>query len=136
VRIPPFDLPRPRLLDLYVSRQYLRVFALALVGLLGVFYISTFIDMADRVFRGTASTGLLLQYLYFETPRYAYLIIPMAALVATLVVFGSLTKNSELIVMRACGVSLYRSAVPIVLVAVALSALAFAAWTIFVLNVV
>jgi LPS export ABC transporter permease LptG len=86
-----------------------------------VFYISTCIDMADRVFRGTASTGLLLQYLYFETPRYAYLIIPMAALVATLVVFGSLTKNSELIVMRACGVSLYRSAVPLLLFSLLLS---------------
>ncbi len=57
VRIPQFDLPRPRLLDLYVSRQYLRVFVLAIVGLLGVFYISTFIDMADRVFRGSASTA-------------------------------------------------------------------------------
>ena len=121
VRIPQFDLPRPRLLDLYVARQYLRVFVLALVGLLGVFYISTFIDMADRVFRGSATTGLLLQYLYFETPRYAYLIIPMAALVATLVVVGSLTKNSELIVMRACGVSLYRSAVPLLLFALLLS---------------
>ena len=36
---------------------------------------------------------------------------------ATLVVVGSLTKNSELIVMRACGVSLYRSAVPLLLFA-------------------
>ncbi len=121
VRVPQFDLPRPRLLDLYIGRQYLRVFVLAVVGLLGVFYISTFIDMADRVFRGSATTGLLLQYLYFETPRYAYLIIPMAALVATLVVVGSLTKNSELIVMRACGVSLYRSAVPLLLFAIVLS---------------
>lgn len=121
VKIPQFDVPRPRLLDIYVARQYLRVFVLALVGLLGVFYISTFIDSADRVFRGSASTRLLLLYLYFETPRYAYLIIPMAALVATLVVIGSLTKNSELIVMRACGVSLYRSAVPLLLFAVILS---------------
>jgi LPS export ABC transporter permease LptG/LPS export ABC transporter permease LptF len=121
VRMPQFYLPRPRLLDLYVSRQYLRVFFLAVVGLLGVFYISTFIDMADRVFRGTTTTGLLIQFLYYETPRYAYLIIPMAALVATLVVVGSLTKNSELIVMRACGVSLYRSALPLLLFAIALS---------------
>ena len=37
----------------------------------------------------------------------------MAALVATLVTIGVLTKNSELIVMRACGISLYRSALPL-----------------------
>ncbi len=47
--------------------------------------------------------------------------IPISALVATLVVVGSLTKNSELIVMRACGVSLYRSAIPLVLFAMMLS---------------
>ena len=121
VKVPQFELPRPSLLDLYVSRQYLRVFFLSLAGLLGVFYISTFIDSADRVFRGSATTGLLFRYLYFETPRYAYLIIPMAGLVATLVVIGALTKNSELIVMRACGVSLYRSAVPLLVFAVLLS---------------
>ena len=41
----------------------------------------------------------------------------MSALVATLVTIGLLTKNSELIVMRACGISLYRSALPLLLFA-------------------
>ena len=38
-------------------------------------------------------------------------------LVATLVTIGAMTKNSELVVMRACGVSLYRTAVPLLLFA-------------------
>jgi LPS export ABC transporter permease LptG/LPS export ABC transporter permease LptF len=125
VRIPKFYLPRPRLLDIYVAGQYLRVFGLGLSGLLGLFYIATVIDMADRLFRGSATPRLMLQYLYFETPRYGYYIIPISALVASLVVIGSLTKNSELIVMRACGVSLYRSAVPLLLFAVLLSGVLF-----------
>ena len=36
--------------------------------------------------------------------------IPMGVLVSTLVTIGVMTKNSELLVMRACGVSLYRTA--------------------------
>ena len=39
---------------------------------------------------------------------------------------GLLTKNSELIVMRACGISLYRTALPLVVFAVAASAILFA----------
>ena len=70
--------------------------------------------------RHRARRGMLLRYFYFETPQYVYYIIPMAALVATLVTIGLLTKNSELIVMRACGISLYRSAVPLLLFALAL----------------
>ena len=42
---------------------------------------------------------------------------PMAALVATLVTIGLMTKNSELVVMRACGISLYRTAAPLLLFA-------------------
>jgi LPS export ABC transporter permease LptF/LPS export ABC transporter permease LptG len=124
-RLPQFSLLQPRLLDRYVSRQYLRVFAIGLVGLLGLFYISAFMDMADKLFRGTATTAMLLQYMYFATPQFIYYIIPIAALLAALVVFGLLTRNSELIVMRACGVSLYRSAMPLVLFAGVLSGVLF-----------
>ena len=60
---------------------------------------------------------MLLRYFYFATPQYVYYIIPMAALVATLVTIGVMTKNSELLVMRACGISLYRSALPLLLFA-------------------
>ena len=49
----------------------------------------------------------------------------MAALLATLVVIGMLTKNSELIVMRACGISLYRSSVPLLLFAALFSGVLF-----------
>jgi lipopolysaccharide export LptBFGC system permease protein LptF len=140
IRVPHLDLPRllrlarlprllrllsPGLLDLYVSRQYLRIFLLGLFGLLGIFYISTFMDVADKLFRGSATTPLLLRYFLFQTPQYVYYIIPMSALVATLVTVGLMTKNSELVVMRACGISLYRAVAPLLLFAVAASAVLF-----------
>jgi Predicted permeases len=118
LRVPHFDLPRPGLLDFYISRQYLSVFGLAFISLVGIFYISTFIDLADKLFRGSATTGMLLRFFYFQTPQYIYWIIPLAALVSSLVTIGALTKNSELIVMRACGISLYRSAAPLLLFAI------------------
>jgi len=125
IRIPRIELPRPRLLDIYVARKYGAIFCLAFVSLVGIFYISTFIDLADKLFRGSATTGMLLRYFYFQTPQYVYYIIPLAALTASLVTVGVLTKNSELIVMRACGVSLYRSAVPILLFGVLFSGVLF-----------
>ena len=125
VRIPHLNLPRPGLLDLYVTRQYLQVFALGLASLLGIFYIATFIDLADKLFRGAATSSMLLRYFYFETPQYIYYVIPMSALIATLVTIGVMTKNSELVVMKACGVSLYRVAMPLLLFAVFASALLF-----------
>ena len=45
---------------------------------------------------------------------------------SALVTIGVLTKNSELVVMRACGISLYRTALPLVAFAIAASAVLFA----------
>lgn len=117
VEAPRFTFPRPRLLDLYVTREYVRVFLLGLGSLLAIFYISTFIDLADKLFRGAATTGMLLEYFVFQTPQFMYYVIPMAVLVAVLVTIGTLTKNRELLVMRACGISLYRTALPLILMA-------------------
>ena len=117
IRVPHLNLPRPGLLDLYVSGQYLRIFFLGLFSLLGIFYISTFMDLADKLFRGSATSAMMLRYFFFQTPQFIYYVIPMAALVATLVTVGLMTKNSELVVMRACGISLYRTAAPLLLFA-------------------
>ena len=125
IRIPQIAWPRPSLLDIYIARRYMSVFVLAFVSLVGIFYIATFIDLADKLFRGSTTTAMLVRFFYFQTPMYVYYIVPLAALLSTLVTVGVLTKNSELIVMRACGVSLYRSAMPLLLFGILLSGVLF-----------
>jgi LPS export ABC transporter permease LptG len=113
VRIPRFNLPRPNLLDLYVGRLYLGVLIMTIVGLAGLFYISTFIDLSDKWFKGQASLGMLVSYIAWATPQFMMWIVAIAVLLAALVTVGLLTKSSELIVMRACGISLYRASLPL-----------------------
>ena len=116
----PFNM---RTLDWYVTRSYLRVMLITTVGLLGVFYVSTFVDMSDKLFKGQARGSKFLEYFWYATPQFAYFAVPVACLIAALVTIGLLTKNSELTVMKACGVSLYRIAAPIVLVSLVWSGL-------------
>jgi LPS export ABC transporter permease LptG/LPS export ABC transporter permease LptF len=113
VRWPQLSLPGARILDWYVAGRYARIFGMAFLGMLGIFYIASFIDLSDKLFKGQATGAMLLQYFFFATPQFIYYVLPIAALVATLVTVGLLTKSSELIVMRACGISLYRAAVPL-----------------------
>jgi len=102
----------PGILDRYVAAMYGRVFALCACGLLALFYVSTFIDRSDKVFKGTATWGMMGAYFWYMAPQYVYYVLPMSVLLATLVTIGVLTRNSELVVMKACGISLYRIAVP------------------------
>lgn len=125
IRFPPFRLPGPGILDRYIAKMYLRLQALTFASLLGIFYISTFIDLSDKLFRGSTTAGLMAQYFLFATPQFVYYIIPISVLIATLVTVGALTRNSELIVMRACGISLYRVALPLLALAALSSILLF-----------
>jgi len=124
-RLPRLNLPLPRVLDVYISREYLRLIVVGLVGLLALFYISTFIDLADKLFRGETTGMMLARYFYFRTPQFVYYVIPMSVLVSTLVTVGVFTKNSELLVMRACGISLYRAALPLLICGVLASGVLF-----------
>jgi LPS export ABC transporter permease LptF/LPS export ABC transporter permease LptG len=124
-RLPRFNLPLPRVLDIYISREYLRLIVIGLLGLLALFYISTFIDLADKLFRGETTGTMLARYFYFRTPQFVYYVIPMSVLVSTLVTVGVFTKNSELLVMRACGISLYRAALPLLICGVLASGVLF-----------
>ena len=125
LKVPQFSFPGPRLLDVYLAKQYLRILGMTTVGMLGLFYISTFIDLSDKWFKGQTSFGMLTQFLFWSTPEWLTYILALAVLLSALVTVGLLTKNSELIVMRACGISLYRTALPLVFFAVGASAILF-----------
>jgi LPS export ABC transporter permease LptG/LPS export ABC transporter permease LptF len=101
-------------LDRYVALTYLRMLALSALALCSVFYISTFTELAEKVLKGAATWTMLWAFLAYSTPQYFYYIIPLSVLLATLITIAMLTKNSELVVMKACGISLYRVALPMV----------------------
>ncbi len=117
LRIPELLLPRPRLLDLYVLRRYLGVVALASGALLGLYYIGAFIDRSEKLFKGQADGSMLVAFLFYSTPQFIAYLAPMAVLIAVLATLGGLIRTGELVVMRACGVSLYRAALPLVAMA-------------------
>jgi LPS export ABC transporter permease LptG len=126
IRIPQLAMPGWSLLDGYVLRLYLKICVLAFVGMLGIFYIATFIDLSDKLFKGQTTGGMLLAYFWFATPQFVYYVLPISALVSALVTIGVLTKTSELVVMKACGISLYRAALPLILCGVCWSGVLFA----------
>ena len=115
-------------LDRYVALTYLRMWGLSALALSSLFYISTFTELTEKVLKGAGTWTMLWMFMLYQTPQYLYYIIPLSVLLATLVTVALLTKNSELIVMKACGISLYRMALPMVAAAV------IAGGTIFVLE--
>jgi lipopolysaccharide export LptBFGC system permease protein LptF len=100
-------------LDGYITRSYVQYVLLSGAALLGIFYIASFLDVSDKLFKGMVTTVTIAEYFRYSTPQWVYYVLPLSVLLGTLVTIAVLTKNSELIVMKACGISLYRLALPI-----------------------
>ena len=125
LRVPENRIPGPRILDAYVTTYYLRIAVLALAGLISLFYVVTFVDLSDKVFKGQAGLSMLVALLWYQTPQFLTYILPVSVLIAVLGTMGGLTRSSELMVMRACGISLYRVATPMIILALASSGILF-----------
>jgi len=125
IRFPRIALPTPRLLDRYVSGRYLRSIGLTFVSLLALAYIGAFLDLSQKLFKGQADGWMFLSYLWYSTPKFVGFAIPSATLVAVLGTIGGLTRTGELTVMRACGISLYRTALPLLVIATVWSGVLF-----------
>ena len=125
IRLPRVRWPVPGLLDRYISRIYVKIVGLSFFALLGLFHISTFLDRSDKIFKGQATTAEVGRLLVYKTPEFMFFVIPMAALLSVLVTFGLLSRNSELTVMKACGISLYRASLSVVVLSLMFSAMIF-----------
>jgi LPS export ABC transporter permease LptG/LPS export ABC transporter permease LptF len=111
----------PRILDKYVVFEFLKTFALVLIGLVVLVLVFNFFDLVGDILRNRIPLNIVGEYLINVTPYMIYQIAPLAVLIAVLVTFGVLNRNSELIAMKATGISLYRLVVPIVTISAILS---------------
>jgi lipopolysaccharide export system permease protein len=96
----------PRLAN-HVGISVLAMIGAVLMVLVGIELISGLIDGADDVGNNYHFANVLV-YVAMTIPGSIYEFIPFACLIGCLIGLGGLASNSELIVMRAAGVSLVR----------------------------
>jgi len=111
----------PRILDEYVVREFLGIFVMVLSGFVLLMLVFTFFDLVGDIIRNHIPLMTVGAYLVNLTPDMLYQIAPLAVLIAVLVTFGVLNRNSEITAMKATGISLYRLVIPIVSIAAILS---------------
>jgi len=97
-----------RTLDRYIGRSVILSFLVTLVILVALVGFITLMDELGDVGTGEYRVKDAFLYVLLVLPRRAYEVFPMAVLLGSLVGLGTLANNSELVAMRAAGVSLAR----------------------------
>jgi lipopolysaccharide export system permease protein len=112
-------------LSAYIARHFFGWFC----GVFGAMAIITFLaDYIELIRRGgsriQATLGLLFEMAALQSPQTAQEVLPFAILFGTMLAFWRLTRNNELVIARAAGVSVWQFLTPAVLVALLIGILA------------
>ena len=113
----------------YVLQEMTGPFLLGLLIFTFVLLMDKLLDLIEYVISKGVSLNVVLELVLYIMPSFLVLTIPMAVLVATLTAFGRLSTDSEIIAMKASGISLYSLFVPVVSFAVIACGLTFFLYT-------
>ncbi len=116
----------PQVIDTYVLTSFVFYFVLLLASFVLIFHVFTFFELLSDIIKNHPSMTKVLTYHFFLTPRLIYDFTPIGVLAAVLVAFGVLTKHNEITAFKACGISVYRLTVPVLLASTFLSGSLFA----------
>ena len=111
-----------RVLDIYVLRGFLFFFSLVLLVFVSLFIIVTLFELLPDIVKNNVDTTIVITYFVFLLPQILYYVIPLTVLLAILINLGTLTKTNEILAVKAGAISLYRMTMPLLIMALLLSA--------------
>ena len=114
---------RAKIIDAYVAREVLAPFGLGVLLLTFALVTARLLKLTEMVVNHGVRLGAVASLIGFIMPAFLELTFPMAVLLGVLMGFGRMSGDRELIAARACGISLYRLALPVIAVAFAVYAL-------------
>ncbi len=96
------------ILDKYIRKVVVGNIAIVILVLTSLFAVINFSGEFSKIGQGNYTIWLAVQYTLLTLPTQAYEFIPVATLLGVMIGMGSLANRSELIVIRASGVTLNR----------------------------
>lgn len=113
-----------KIISRYIVVTYLKVLALCTGSFVAIYLTVDFLEKIARFARAQGAPLHILLFFLWKVPEIVNQIIPLAVLMATLLSLGILARNSEIIAMRGCGMSLVRITGPLLLTSFAVSIVA------------
>jgi lipopolysaccharide export system permease protein len=88
--------------------------------------VGTLFDLVRKITESGLPLAIALQIFLLQMPYFIGLAFPMAMLLASLMAYSRLSKDSEVVALRGCGVSLYRLVLPAVILGLLVTGITFA----------
>ena len=117
------SVPKVTILDRYVAWEVLAPFLMGVALLTFALVTGRLVKLTEMVVNHGVTLGEVLGLIGYILPAFLELTLGMAVLLGVLLGFGRMSGDQEMTAARACGVSLYRIALPVMAVAVVVYAI-------------
>ena len=107
-----------RLIRAYLLREMLQPTGMALILFTFILLVGNLVKLADLLINKGVPVFSILQMFSLLIPTLLSHTVPMAVLTGTLLAFGRLSGDREILAMRTSGISLWAIAAPVLVVAV------------------
>lgn len=97
-----------RVLQNYIGKTILQTIGIVLVLLIGLQIFISFSGELEKIGQGDYGVWQAFVFALFSAPKHVYTFAPIVCLIGSLLGLGTLASHSELVVMRAGGVSIRR----------------------------
>jgi lipopolysaccharide export system permease protein len=115
-----------RILDRYIFRELVGPFIFGVAAFTSIMFAGKeLFKVTELLAEYHAPLTTAVQLILLHMPSLVVITLPMAMLLAALLGFGRLSGDSETVALFASGVSLYRIAVPVTIMAIGVTALSF-----------
>jgi LPS export ABC transporter permease LptG len=121
LRLPRLRLVFPNILDRYVVRNFLFIFALVVLSGLLLYILADISENVDQILKNKIPAGVIVALYKYMSLQIFYDISPVIVLVTTLLTFSLLARTNEITACKALGMSIYRIALPAMATALLIS---------------
>jgi lipopolysaccharide export system permease protein len=110
----------------HLVREFLGTFTLTVSAFVAIYLVADFFDRLDTFLRHDAPIATIIRFFVFKIPLVVTQVTPVAVLVGGLVSLAVLARQNEFVALRACGISMWQIAAPLLALAGVIALAAFA----------
>jgi lipopolysaccharide export system permease protein len=104
---------------LYILKEILPIFLIGIMVFTIILLMDKMLKLIELIVTRGVSLSDILMLLLFLSPSFLVFTIPMSVLLSTLISFGRLSGDSEIIAFKASGLSLYQLFLPVCIFSIA-----------------
>ncbi|MDD5089560.1 MAG: LptF/LptG family permease [Candidatus Wallbacteria bacterium] len=116
---------RVKIVDRYLLAEMLPPFFFGIFLFLAIFLIDIFMELTNMIINKGVDGMDVAKFFLYSLPALLVLVFPMGLLLGVVISLGRLSSDSELVALKASGISFVRIVVPVLCLSISLSLFSF-----------